>query len=65
MSAEMALINLAFAQAEITASGIRSNSIMTALEHIQKATLNLKTLAPDFDYPFEIDESKLGDAETG
>jgi hypothetical protein len=49
--AELALIDLAFAQAEIRASKIASPELHRALRHIESASENLKILAPDFDDP--------------
>jgi hypothetical protein len=57
-TAEMALINLAFAQAELELSGASSAPVMSAMDHISKAISNLKRLAPGFDCPVGSDEPK-------
>jgi hypothetical protein len=48
---ELALIDLAFAEAEIKASMIAAPEIERALRHIEEAIENLKRLAPGFDDP--------------
>ena len=53
--AELALIDLAFALAEIRTSRVSSPEIQRALGHIENAVENLKTLVTDFDDSTPID----------
>jgi hypothetical protein len=48
---ELALINLAFAQAELALSDDPSGANRRSLEHIKAAILDLSPLAPRFGYP--------------
>lgn len=59
---EMALINLAFAEAEIMASGVSSDPIIRALDHVRQAMSSLKRITPRFDYPFDIDDPQAAGA---
>jgi hypothetical protein len=45
---EVALINLAFAQAELSAAGLGSSNVQRALDHIKIAIADLVGLAPKF-----------------
>jgi hypothetical protein len=47
--AEIALINLAFAEAELVAAGISLKAVDRALEHIREAQGSLKKIVVSFD----------------
>ncbi len=54
--AEIALINLSFAMAELEMAGTANPSVIGAMEHVGRAISNLKRLAPNFDGPCESGE---------
>ncbi len=56
--AEIALINLAFAEAELVAAGISSKAVDRALEHIREAQASLKKVIVNFDEAPGNDESQ-------
>lgn len=57
--AEIALINLYFAEADLIAAGDSPEQREQIRKHIREAEVCLKIIAPDFDGPSESDDAEV------